>query len=161
MDKRFIEFLGNLLLRTAKGQEEMENLNQWFRQGFAGFEELTRMFQNFYGLNQLKVNSIDYKETLEKAQHDFQRNLSEFIRYFNVVPKDEYMELLKKYEALKEEMAAQKETINNLKQLSGEKGFDESEVSKEFQRLIAKQAEQYQAMIKGLGEFFKKTHKKD
>lgn len=159
MDKRFLEFLGNLLLSTAKGQEEMENLNQWFRQGFAGFEELTRMFQNFYGLNQLKVNSIDYKETLEKAQHDFRRNLSEFIRYFNVVPKDEYMELLKKYEALKEEMAAQKETINNLKQLSGEKGSDQSDVSKEFHRLITKQAEQYQAMIKGLGEFFKKTHK--
>jgi hypothetical protein len=47
MDSQFLEFWGNYLLAAAKGQKQLEDLNQWIRQGFSGFEELTAMLKKF------------------------------------------------------------------------------------------------------------------
>jgi hypothetical protein len=48
MDKYFLEFWGNFLINTAKGQKQMEDMSKWMQQGFEGFDELTGMFRKFW-----------------------------------------------------------------------------------------------------------------
>ena len=64
MDRQFLEFWGNYLLAAAKGQKQLEDMNQWLNQGFSGYEELTAMFKKFYGLERhlvIGTASIDKK----------------------------------------------------------------------------------------------------
>ena len=59
-----------------------------------------------------------------------------------MVPKDEHLALVKKYEELKEKVAAQEETINNLRMLLEEKKAEtQGELVKGFQELLEKQSE--------------------
>jgi NCAIR mutase (PurE)-related protein len=74
-----------------------------------------------------------------------------------VVPKDEHLALVKKYEELKEKVAAQEETINNLRMLLEEKKVEtQGELVQGFQEIIEKQSQQFQETMETLSCFFKK-----
>ena len=51
MDKKYLEFWGTFLLNSAKGQEQMEDMTRWFREGFKGFEQQMSLFRKCYGLD--------------------------------------------------------------------------------------------------------------
>jgi len=59
MDRQFLEFWGNFLLNAANGQKQLEDMTHWMKKGFSGFDELTDMFQRFYGLDGLPPDSPD------------------------------------------------------------------------------------------------------
>ena len=59
MDSQFLEFWGNYLLAAASGQKQLEDLNRWISQGFSGCDELTAMFNKFYGLEHPCNNDSD------------------------------------------------------------------------------------------------------
>ncbi|MGD8655509.1 MAG: hypothetical protein PVG28_05345, partial [Desulfobacterales bacterium] len=111
MDRQFLEFLGSFFLNAAKGQKQLEDMTRWIGGGFSGFEELTRMFRKFYGMNGLPLASPDYTEAWEKASENFKKSYHEWLNLMNVIPKSEYQILQKKCEALKDKIAAQDETI--------------------------------------------------
>ena len=72
-----------------------------------------------------------------------------------VMPREEYVELARKYEELEEKLAEQEETIKHLRQLLSDKGLDYAMVTLEFQQLMKKQGEQFQELMKDLGEEIK------
>ena len=111
MDKNFLEFWGNFLINTAKEQQRMEDLSKWMQQGFKGFDELTAMFNKFYGLEQMERDTPAYMETWKKASENFLQSFNDCIGLMGMVPKDKHLALIKKYEELKEKVAAQEETI--------------------------------------------------
>jgi len=156
MDRHFLEFWGNFFLSAARGQKNMEDMGNWIRKGFYGFEELNAMFRKFYGLDRIDKDSPDYLNLWEKAAEDFKKSFKDYLSLLGVVPKEEYLSLLKKYEALEEEVAAQEETIKNLRTLLGEKAFDPGEMVKGFQELMQKQGDQFQKLMERIGESFKK-----
>jgi len=121
MDRHFLEFWGNFLINAAKGQKQLEDISKWMQQGFEGFDELTGMFKKFYGLEHMEKNTPAYMETWKKASENFQKSFKDYLRLMGVVSKDEHLTLVKKYEELKEKVAAQEETINNLRMLLEEK----------------------------------------
>ena len=78
-----------------------------------------------------------------------------------VVPKDEHLALVKKYEELKEKVVAQEETINNLRMLLEAKKVEtQGELVQGFQEIIEKQSQQFQETMETLSRFFKKDKNK-
>jgi len=157
VDKHFLEFWGNFLINAAKGQKQLQDMSKWMQQGFEGFDELTAMFKKFYGLEQMEKDTSAYMETWKKASEKFQESFKDYLRLMGVVPRDEHLALVKKYEELKEKVAAQEETIKHLRMLLEEKKVEtQGELVQGFQEIIEKQSEQFQETMVTLRKFFKK-----
>ena len=158
MDKNFLEFWGNFLINAAKGQEQLENMTKWVRQDFTGFEEMTALFQKVYGLD--KVNQVNpaYPQMFNDAQANFKKSFNDYLNLLGVVSRDEHLELMKKYEELKEKAASQEETIKYLRMLLGEaKGIDASQVTKSVDELVKKQTDQFQKLMDSFSKSFKQN----
>ena len=161
MDRHFLEFWGNFLINAAKGQKQMEDISKWMQQDFEGFDELTGMFKKFYGLEHMEKDTPAYMETWKEASEKFQESFKDYLRLMGVVPKDEHLALVKKYEELKEKVAAQEETINNLRMLLEEKKAEtQGEFVKGFQEILEKQSEQFQETMETFSTLFKKDKNK-
>ena len=152
MDKRFLEFWGNLFLNVAQGQKQLSEITKWIDQGFSGFENLQAMFRNYYGLDEERP---DYYELWNKAEADFQKSFKDYLSLLGVVPREEHLALVKKYEELKEKSAAQEETIGHLRMLLEEKGVDQAKVISGFEKMIAEQGEQFRELMQSFSEFYK------
>lgn len=156
MDTHFLEFLGNFLIQTARGQRQLEDMTGWIREGFKGPPDLTAMFQQFYGLDRLNKDSADFPKIQQKASEDFQKSLKDYLSLLALVPRDEYLALVEKYEALKEKAAAQEETIKHLRTLLAAKVSDPGNVVKSFQEMMKEQSEQFQKLMERFGNPFDK-----
>ncbi len=160
MDKKFLEFWGTFLLNAAKGQEQLEDMTQWFREGFKGVEQQMSLFRKCYGLDREPESSPNYMEMWSKAASDFQNSYQEVLGLMALVPKEEYLTLAEKYEALKETLASQDETIRHLK-IKGTAGdIDQGAVVKGFEALMKNQADQFQKVMKSFGQLYKEPQKK-
>jgi chromosome segregation ATPase len=159
MDRHFLEFWGNFLIDAAKQQKRLEDLTQWMQQGFKGFEELTAMFNKFYGLDHLGKNTPAYMETWQSASENFLKSYNDAMGLMGMVTINEHQALVKKYEELKEKAAAQEETINRLRlRLEEKKTESQEELVQGFQDLIEKQGRQFQEAMTAFGSFFKKEN---
>lgn len=156
MDDKNLEFMGNFFLNAAKCRKQMEDFFKLSRQGFKGFEEMSAMFKKFYGLENLEKNAPDYSKAMQNAAEEFQNSLRQYLKMLGVVPKEDYISLVKKYEELKQRAADQEETIRHLQLLLGEKSADQGETVKVFQDLIEKQSEQFMEMMNAVGQYFQK-----
>jgi len=162
MDKEFLQFWGNFMLTAAKGQEQLENVTQWMQQGFKGFEDLSTLFRNAYGLKDEPQISSDYLDNWKKAQENFAQSFRDFCSTFGFVPKDEHLELVRKYEELKQKVNSQEETIKHLRLLLAEAGSAERHaVDDKLNDLVEKQTEQFQKLMEGFGQMFNKDQTSD
>jgi hypothetical protein len=155
MDKNFMEFWGNFLINAAKSQKQFEDMTQWMGQNLSGFDELTAMFKKFYGLDGLKEDSPDYVNIWQTAAEEFQNSFQEYLGLMGMVPKNEHLNLVKKYEELKRKVADQEETIEHLRMLLKDSDLDQSETIKGLTDLTAKQADQFQELMSSFGQFIK------
>jgi len=151
VDSKFLEFWGNYLLAAAKGQKQLEDLNEWMRQGFSGFEELTAMFKKFYGFEQTPPKEeSDSTQSWQNAAADFRNSFNAYWNLMGMVPKEEYQALEQQYAALQKKVADQEETINVLRSLLAEEGTYQGEAVKVLQDLVNKQAEAFETLMKGI-----------
>ena len=155
MDRQFLEFLGNFLLNSAKGQKQLEDMTRWISSGFSGFDELTNMFRKFYGMEGLPPTSPDYAKAWEKASENFKKSYHDWLKLMSVVPESEYQILGKKCAALKEKVETQEETIRYLRNLLNEKGVPYSDAVQGFNEMMEKQAQQFQDLMESVGKAFK------
>jgi hypothetical protein len=157
MDRHFLEFWGNFMLNSARSQKQVEELTEWVRKGFSGFEELTSLFKNIYGLEETATGSTASVNAWKKAQEDFMKSMRDYLNLLGVVPFDEHAALVRKYEDLKEKIASQEETIRHLKMLLSEsQGANAAEVTQHFDELIRKQSDQFQNLMDGFNRLFQK-----
>ena len=156
MDKKFLEFLGNFFLATAEGKRKVDDMANWMKQGFSGFDELSAMFHQFYGLNRLSERNTEYEKMSKKAIQDFQASLKEYLEIMGIVPREEYFKLLKKYDTLKEKSEAQQETIKYLRLLLKGKGMDQSDMSKGLKNTMKSQTELFQKMMESFSQSISK-----
>jgi hypothetical protein len=160
MDKKFLEFWGTFLLNAAKGQEQLEDMTQWFREGFKGVEQQMSLFRQCYGLDREPESSPNYMEMWSKAASDFQNSYKELLGLMALVPKEEYLTLAERYEALQEKLASQDETIRHLKMKSTSGDIDQGAVVKGFETLMKNQSDQFQKVMKSFGQLYKEPQKK-
>ena len=150
MDKQFLEFWGNYLLAAAKGQKQLEDMNQWLHQGFSGFEELTAMFKKFYGLERSPDENSDSAKAWENAAAGFRNSFNAYLDLMGVVPRDKYQALEQKCGELQKNVADQKETIKILRSLLAEEGTYQGETVKVFQDLVKKQGDTFEKLMRNL-----------
>jgi hypothetical protein len=159
MDPHFLEFWGNFLVNASKEQRRLKDLYKWMQQGFNGFDDLTEMFRKFYGLDHMEKDTPAYMETMKKASENFLESFKDYLDLMGMVPKDKHLALVQKYEALKEKVADQEETIKNLQLLLEEKRAEsQGELVQGFQDLIEKQSKQFQKTMETFGSFFKREN---
>ncbi len=155
MDSNFLEFWGNFLLSAARNQKQMEDMQKWMQQGFRGFEDITALFRKIYGVKPSGEACFDYGEFWKKAQADFTESFKDYLNLLGVVPRDEYLALVKKYEELKERVSSQEETIKHLRMLfTNVKEADYERVSRKFDNLLQKQGEQFQQLMDNFSSMF-------
>jgi uncharacterized coiled-coil protein SlyX len=150
MDRNFLEFWGNYLLAAARGQKQLEDLNQWIRQGFSGFEELTAMFKKYYGLEQPRTEDSDTTQAWQNAAADFRNSLNAYLNLMGLVSKDKCRALEQKCTTLQEKVAEQEDTIKALRKLLAEEGTYQGETVKVFQDLVKKQADAFEALMQSI-----------
>jgi len=150
MDSQFLEFWGNYLLAAARGQKQLEDLNQWIRQGFRGFEELTAMFQKYYGLERSSNKDADSTKAWHTAAADFRNSFDAYLNLMGMIPQGKYRTLEQKYAALQKTAAEQEDTIKVLRELLAEKGSYQGKTAKVFQDLVNKQAEAFETLMKNM-----------
>ncbi len=161
MNRQFLEFWGNFLLQAAKGQKQMEDLARWSRKGFSSFGDLLPMFRQAYGLEDADQDSPDAVKLWKKAEEDFRHSFEDYLSLLGVVPREEYAELARKYEKLKEQVADQEETIRHLRELLAGKGLDLGTATREFQKLLQKQGAEFQKLFKEWDQALKEGGKED
>ena len=150
MDRQFLEFWGNYLLAAARGQKQLEDLNQWISQGFSGFEELTAMFKKYYGLERPRNETSDSTKVWQDAAADFRNSFNAYLNLMGMVPQDKYRALEQKNAALQKKVADQKDTIEVLRKLLAEKGTYQGETAKVYQDLVKKQAGAFETLMKNI-----------
>ncbi len=156
MDKHFLEFWGNFQLNAAKGQRQMEDMSEWMKQGLRGFEDLTAMFRKSYGLEDMAEGTNAYLKSWKKAAEDFRKSFRDNLNLMGMVPKDEHLELVEKYENLKKKVADQDETIRHLGMLLEKKGTNHGEATKGFEDLLKRQNRQFQQLMESFSNFINK-----
>ena len=150
MDSKFLEFWGNYLLAAARGQKQLEDLNQWIRQGFSGFEDLTAMLKKFYGIEPPRNNDADSTNAWQNAAADFQNSLDSYLTLMGLIPQEKYQALEQKYAALQNKVAELEDTIKVLRGLLAEKGTYQGETTKVFQDLVNRQAEAFETLMQSI-----------
>ena len=150
MDKQFLEFWGHYLLAAARGQKQLEDLNQWMLQGFSGSEELTAMFKQFYGLERPPDENSDSAQTWENAAAGFRNSFNAYLELMGFVSRDKYQELEQQCAALQKKVADQEETIKILRSLLTEEGTYQGETVKVFQDLVNKQSDAFETLMRKL-----------
>ncbi len=150
MDRQFLEFWGNYLLAAAKGQKQLEELNQWIHQGFSGFDDLTAMFKKFYGLERPPQENSDSAKAWENAADGFRKSFNAYLDLMGVVPRDKYQALEQDCAALQKKVDDQEETIKVLRSLLAQEGTYQGETAKVLQDLVNRQAEAFEKLMRNL-----------
>ena len=171
MDDKFLEFWGNFLLSAARGKKHTDRMFRWMQTGFPkpdessseynspDFQEFSRMFRKFYGLDSLSQYSDQYKKTSETAMYDFQKSFKEYVALMGIVSQEEHLALVEKYEKLKTKCEQQEETIKHLKMLLNAKGTSHAEMSSNFENMVKTQGELFRKMMTDFGQYFDKSEK--
>ncbi len=154
MDKNFLMFWEQIFSNYIKKQEQMEEVASWIHQGFKGFEDITELFQKAYGLDRLSESTSDYLKMWEQSVEDFQKSFSNYLSVLGVVPKQEYMRLVAKYEDMKKQLADRDETVAHMKLLLDSKHLDQEQIQLGYQELIKKQTGEFQELLKNVVTFF-------
>jgi hypothetical protein len=154
MDKNFLEMWGTFLINMAKGQQQMDDMAKWMSGGMTGVPEMTEMFKRFYGLSGSAEKTPDYTEAWKTASEQFQKAFRDHLRSMGMVPKDEHLKIVKKYEALKEKLAESEETVAHLRMLLNERNMDQGEVMRHFQGLMDSQSDQFSELMTQFQELY-------
>jgi hypothetical protein len=152
MDTNFLEFWGRSLLNVAKGQRQMDEFNRWLSGGLGGSDSLSTLFRQIYGLGE--VGSDEYLKLYEKAMQSFQQSFRDYLRLFDVVPREEHESLMKECETLQQKVSEQEQTIGDLRKILGDKGLESAASVRDLQNVLKKQTDQFQEMMKTMGQAF-------
>jgi hypothetical protein len=154
MDKQFLEFWGNMMLSSAKGQQQFEDIMKWFSGNFNEFKDITSTFCKMYGLDPEAQKAPGNLNIWQKAFDDFQRSFSELAIMMDLVPRKEYITLSRENQDLKKRLAELEEGMAHQRALLAEKTYASGEGLKGFQELISEQAKHYQDFMKTIGNVF-------
>ncbi len=167
MEKNFLEIWADMFSKAAQGQKTMDYFTTWMRQGFSGIEEMTSLIQKTCGLGletrqkQQQYTGHEYFDFWEKAREEFKKSFADYLALLGSVPREQYLELAGKYEALKQKIASQQETIDYLRMLlSEQKKVETDAIQGKVHDLVTQQAEQFKSVMNSFSQGFKSEETK-
>ncbi len=152
MDYRLLEFWGRLFLQAARNQKYLEDLLAWQEKSIPLLAQYCPWFFSSASAPEPEAADSDSSKQWEDMTGNLQAAYHDYLQLWGLVPQQQYADLVKECDALKDKVAAQEETIQVLRQLLEEKGLGLAATALEFQKLVEKQGEQFQKFLKGLGE---------
>ncbi len=153
MDKQFLEFLGNLLLQAAKGQEQVENLSKWLAQGTSGVQSLTDQFKQVYNLDSTEAPATDQDTAWQQASDRFNKAYEDYLDLLSVVPMARYRELESQNASLQKEVTRLHKEIDRLRGAPQNTGRPADEVITDFQALLQKQQREFEDLTRQFKRF--------
>jgi hypothetical protein len=143
MDKKYLEFWGNIFLDAARNQQMLEDLAQWSKAGFAMMETQMATFRKYSGFGRTDEPDAGVK-SCQDLFLEFKKSYKDLMTLMGVVPKEDYDEVVSKYEALKREIAEKK---SGAFETAGVPAYDQDAVFRGIQDLIRTQTEQFQHLL--------------
>ena len=167
MDKNFLEIWADMFAKAAQSQKTMDYFTSWMRQGFTGIEEMTALFQKTCGMDLnpkqkgQEYSGQEYLEFWEKAREEFKKSFADYFALLGSVPREQYLELAGKYEALKQKVISQEETIDYLRMLLAEqKKLETDAIQGKVHELVVQQTEQFKHVMNSFSQGFKSDESK-
>lgn len=153
MDAAYLKFWGTLFNQAAENQRTIDDMTRWVSDGFKGGTSVLNLFRESINAGTVTGSQSD---TWDEAAllEELQKSFDAFMSMFGLVTRSEYLALERKYEDMKETVAGQKETIERLRTLLGEKEESESASMQAFQDMAEKQAEQFASLMDSFGSFY-------
>ncbi|MBF0498414.1 MAG: hypothetical protein HQK58_17860, partial [Deltaproteobacteria bacterium] len=183
-EKKFLEMLGATFTNMAKGLETQEQIAHHLKTGGEAFKGQLEVVEKFFSAftsslkpskdeardddrgegSKSKATTEDHSggtkaeesgEPLwERAAGELQKNLTDTFSYLGVAPLREHLELMRKYEELKEKVAAQAETIANLKRMLKEEAAKNIDSLNTLQTIMEKCGEKNVEMYQQIKRLF-------
>lgn len=157
MDRQFLELWGSIFLNAAKGQKQLEDFVKWMSGDFSGLDEFSDMFSKFYGMDVLTKNSPEYFDVWRNATQDFYKSFKEFLSLMDLVPRKDYLDLVKENEDLRMQLEEQEEALNQLRGVLGTRIDQQDKGLGVFEDLIKNQSTQFQELVSSFTRLFNDT----
>jgi len=137
-------------------QKQTEMIDSMLNVG--GFEEMSKMFGQF-NFNESKSNDSDALKTLEGVSTLLRKMFNQYLEMMGVVSKQDYLELLAKYEVLKNKLSNQTNVMQDLGVFKNGNAVNIGDVAETFETLITKQNEQFQGLMEMSNNYFSEIAK--
>ena len=143
MTSQYPDIWGNDLMELFTVEKHMEEMGNWLSQGISNFEDMTSMIGKFPGVEFWSSN-MTAMDQWEKAATDMQQSFTEYFRLMGIVPINEHLDLVEKYEKLKKKGAGSQDTDKAQSQISEQKKLisdQKKEISKQKKMLADQKKE--------------------
>ena len=154
VDRNVLELWGNLFLNAAKSQKQIEDLARWMGGDFSGIEELGDLLGRLYGTDMIAKNSQEYLEIWKKATQDLNASFKEFLSLMDLVPRQDYENLLRENEELKARLAEQDVAIEKLRGVFDSRLAEQAGGLEGFETLIQDQTRQFSELMSSFTQMF-------
>jgi hypothetical protein len=153
MDANFFQFWNDFIQQAKSGQVRTNDVAGWMN-GTGIPDELMEMFKKSYGLDHMSDATPEYSALFESALKDFNHSLTNFYSILDVVSKQDYLDLEKKYNALKRKVSNLEEVVTHLKLLFKTSTPNVEEGIGSMNKMLKSQNEHFLKMMGNLGEFY-------
>ena len=156
MNRQFYEFWGNFFSNAARGQQQLDEMTAWMKQGFQGLEEFSELFRRSYGLKTPYPGNAGESATWQQAIDSFQKSVTQFAAQWGWVSQTDHQQVLERCAALETTVRDQQATIAQLRGLLAREGLGYTELMAHFEKSFKDQSEQFKAIMRSLGSPGKK-----
>jgi hypothetical protein len=158
MHSQFMEFFGNYLIQAARWQKLVEQYSPDGKPGVMDMAELGRLFQKACGIDEPAAPAFAESSRIwQQMIENFQSAFCPHARMWGWIPLSDYQTIENKCNALEKKIQDQEQIISHLRTLLDEKGLGQIELLHRFQSLIQNQGDEFQTVMKNIGEAFIKA----
>jgi hypothetical protein len=158
MDKNMLEFWGRAFLNAARSQQQLEDMNKLIGLNIGANNPSWQSFLKAFGWpKQEKMDTEDMADLTPTISDAYKVFVKAYLTLFDVISKEEYIELVKENGDLKTKIAELEKVIQSYKNLSGNINFDQEQVVDNLTEIMKNQTQQFQDLMKQLNQPYKKT----
>lgn len=151
MNRQFYEFWGTFFSNAARGQQQLDDMTAWMKQGFAGMGALSELFRRSYGLKTPFPGAAGESASWQEAIASFQQSFSQIAAQWGWVSQADHQQVIDRCEALKKKVGDQQATITQLRGLLAQEGLGYTELMAHLKKSFTDQSEQFKAIMQSLG----------
>ncbi len=161
MNVNLLEFWGQTFLNAARSQQQLENMNKLMGDNISADNPIVNSIFKAFGVPKPeKVTPEDLIGLTKKSTDAYKEFFKSSLNMFEVVSKEDHLEVIKENEELKEKIANLEKIISNSQKKDGKAGkasIDQEEVVNNLTQIMKNQTQQFQDLMKQVNQYYKKT----